>query len=629
MPSIAIPVLSFTDFQDGMRSQEKENKASRLANRESFMKISKEMSDQGQTMSVEDWAAASKDILGPAAWLSVNNPSQQAMELMQSQQTAAAERTAEVRRREQFKADTEEKNTILADVHDQFLSGKTPAETQQYAMGRYGPDLLGRLNLNFDQEHQKAIFEAQAEGRKQGALMYQTVDEAKSALDKQDWMPQVKKDALIAGAQANQSATEALVTKEAISRGGLGWIGNEADQVGLRSAIRTLVPTASKEYEEKLLQQAMQTAKAAAQNAVTAKHTENQIAIQTDLSKNGITQMEKWLALDQSEQQERQKMAATLMQQFSSAEASQAAMAAGMEDKAKVPKGADPAVYSRAAGGLRSYIFDNPMEYVDAVLTKNSAKEKELIANAKPISERRAVVSALANIVTGKFSSVEELAGVVKQSKLFGSKESIAAVGKAIKENDDIANKVVETPGKRPYSGWSSGMIEGDPFGLVDSNLAPSGSEIRQTAQQSADSMRRGFITKAADEIKGFRDAVRSNTHVGATAEQMKAIEEGMARDKARALLKGMGVVNPIMETEFVLKIMEAAGDSQALTRTPYYSEQYKEGVKNIRQSYLLTPGTATLPGAAVPSPREGAGSVYTPPPDGSGAAVGRDAPFR
>ncbi len=164
MPSF-FPDLSSIGHSDTVDDSMQKRQNSRLANRKAMMELLDMQAAQGINVGVDDAARMARDTLGVGAYLNSTAPSTDMLGHMTKQYNDKAAQVQEQRRIAKFKTDNEEKGVILGDVHDQYLSGKSPVEVLQYAQDRYGSELLGRLNLNFDQEQQKALWKAEDDTR--------------------------------------------------------------------------------------------------------------------------------------------------------------------------------------------------------------------------------------------------------------------------------------------------------------------------------------------------------------------------------------------------------------------------------------------------------------------------------
>lgn len=597
------------DFQSGFEEGEEKRLGKRLRNRKALMEIANSAADQGKVLGVDEWASQVNELLGPSAFLSTTAPSQDALNVMLAEQNKRAATVAEKKRREQFASDQQEKSAILADVHDQYLAGKTPAETLQYAQERYGQELLGRLNLNFDQEQQKALFKATTEAKEQGAKLFSTVEEASDFVKQNDWLPQVKKDSLLAGAQLAQTQNESLVMKEALNRGGtMGWIDNEVERESMRNTIRTLLPKASKEYEEQLLNKALSAARSANQNIVTSNQTKWNDEVRRAEAVAAPQNDRVMLEMEEKDKAFRQQTSSSLSKAFASVIDRQTAEAETYVSKGKPVKGVgvDPEKAMVISNGLRTHVFESTADFIAAVKSGDKDKIRAVMAAATPIEQHLAKADALGRLITGSFNTVGDAVAALQQSGLGISKESAAKLGREIKLQRAIAADAAKSENKpKSYSGWGGGM-DGDPFGLAPqgNTFDSSKSKIAQAAALNASDMETKFIKQSAGDIKGMREALRQNGRVGATPEDLQQYEFGIAMDRARALLSGMGVNDKDAEISMARRILAEAGPSISLTRQPSAAERLQGMTDERRKQYQLNPQTGALPGASLSSPR-------------------------
>jgi hypothetical protein len=608
--STVLPTNEAADFYSGFDQEDNNLRSKRLANRDAFMKYADQMSANGKTMGVDDWAALSKDILGPGAWMNVTNPSEQAMTQMASQQAASAQQKAEEIRRSQFKSDQEEKASILSDIHDQATSGKTPAELVQYAQDRYGPDLMNKLNLNFDAEHQKANFEAQTAGFQHGKSMYQTVDDAKAALDGQDWMPQVKKDSIIAGAQANQQVLESKILDLGRARGTTGFLNNEIDQVALRDGIRQLFPNASKDQEDAYLKMATQ---AAVQSKQAADATNTEAVTQKtrlSIAENAPQEQMKIVAMREAEDATRAAAEKATTQQLMGGVDRQRVMA---QEIAKMGTKATD-VDKEVEAGLQTFVFADPSAYENAVRSKNRALVESIKKESPTIADVTARAESLGKLMRYDFRGDGNRAlDAVANSGLGASSQQIQNMGLEIKKQTAIAE---QSPTLSLFQRNPRATYLGK-YGPVSKTLPSSGAtaDIQKTAQQQVDHLNQSFIDGVATEVSQLRTVLQTNTTIGMKSEDLASREEGMVRQRVRSLLKGMGLgadndrKSYAIEQGMVNKILAKAGTAPTLTAIPSRVDAYVTGVYNSRLDAAGMPQTngTVIPGSALPSPRASA----------------------
>lgn len=607
---MAAPVLVDTSplsFFSGMDDQAEKISARRLRNRDALMKLLDEEAAQGKTVGIEEAAALSKSILGPQEWLNNNAPSQEVLTRMTSAQNAKAAQTAEERRRAQFKANKEEADVVTADIQEQFAGGKTPVQVMQYAQERFGPEVLKRLNLDWDKEQQKALYKVQTEGTDQGAR-FSTLDEAKEFVKTNSFLPQAKKDAILSGAEMSQARNEAAIMREARTMGAtLGFMDNDNTREEFRAIVRSTMPRASKEYEDAVVNRAMAAAKGANQTALTARQTSDARAVAQAESLAAPGNDARIIQMEEADKQARLAYGQTLTKRLDDAITRQTGIAETYFSKGKASKnmGVSDEQARTISNTLRTHMIDDVNGLVEVVKKDDPKELQAFLAGQMTINDYATRTQGLAKLATGDFKTPQDAIMVMQSSGIGMSPETVRSIGKEIKANAAIV--------KKPAQGATVGEIIWDGFRLAGQTLAgtpeaykptQSGMQMQEVAKARMDQLQKGFVREAAADIKGMREALQTNGRLGIAGENLQQYEFGLAMDRARILMEGMGSNDKDQQIELAQQILAAAGASPTLVRQPTPAERLKDQQTKRREEQFLSTGTGVQTGAPLPSTR-------------------------
>jgi hypothetical protein len=558
---------SEVSFIQGMDQQEKSNRTDRLANLEAFRKFGADAAAEGNVLSTEQWASMSQNILGRDSWLSSTSPSADAIGMLQQNQAKSAQQTAEVRRREQFKADDAEEKSAFEAAQAHFAGGlDDPVKVLDQLNLRYSPEVIAKLKPKLERARQLAMYSSEKEGLEYGKK-FNSVAEAEEFVKANQHLSKYTAEGMVSSARANEEALVAKVTAAAATQGTTGWRGDEDDTAGMMAIIDTAMPRASAEAKYTMLKSALKTAQASHLNKVASEHESDARTIRTNNANNATASTLTVMKMESEDAAKRQADAKRY---------SDIALQTREGQKLvidKLPKKLKPDHALEVSTAFATYAFKDPLAYAMAVQDGDEKTKTELLRAATPMSVLSARADAIGRLVTGNFRSAGEAAEMFQQSALGVSEASAISAGKIIQVQSDISN-----------SGKSA--------------------EVTQTAKRTALVSRQGFITDAAADIKGFRDAVQSNTHIGAEAGDMQQHEFGIAMQRARWLSAGMRGATKQSEVELAQEIMRQAGPSSSYTRTPYPAERFQTELEHQRGVAGLDQRTGWLPGAGVPSPR-------------------------
>ena len=603
-----IPVLDTIDTFSGMQEEEASNRSKRLANYEAMKKIGDDFAQQGKAMTVEDMANAANSLLGPS-WMNVTNPTSQMISTLQSKQEAAAKIKAEELRRSQLQADENQRKMMEATALERFAAGDTTEDVYASLVDSHGKEWADKLRPNLQRMQQKAIHQISSEGMDFAAKNFDSVDDAVQYISNNTWMSKAEQDAMIKGAQFKEQQAIALVNKEADARGAAGWVGNQQDIDAMKVAIENMFPYSRPEFRQKLLDNATATASAASQRAINKKQVDFAEEVRKSEALNSPIRAKEILTMEESEEKAREQGRARIQQQAMGQLAAQMATAKMFTEEATKNKSEkDRQRLEQMASLLNSYVFDDVQAVQNAVNKGDKEELEKLIKGAQKASDVAASAEALGKIVTGNFSTPDQVISVFRSQGIGVRPEDIAKRGKEIAIQNKIA---ATTPGTTfGQRAWNTAVDVMSALGESPENTAlqrqqfKPGDEIRRTAQATSERMMNDFVVRIADDLKGLRDAMRTNGHITLNANDYQQTEFGLAMERAGQLLQAMGTNNPDARIALAQRILATAGPMEDLKARPYASERYDAAITKARNDMGVNKVGGTLPGAYVPSPR-------------------------
>ncbi len=594
-----LPILSDIGIMKGFDDAVEDTRSKRLRNYEAMQKISKDFTDAGQEMSVEQWAEVSKNVLGPGAWLNNTAPSAATVEVLMANQKKAAANKAELMRREQVKADLEQRKIMESQALDAFAAGASTEDTYAQLVQTHGQEWADKLRPNLQRMQQKAEHDTTMTGVDFGSKMFNTTEEAQDYIaNKGMHLTQWEKNGLLRGAESNQRKIEADIVKMATEQGNsTGWLDNADSEKQMRVAIRALVPNASKEYEERMVKSAMDTARAVSLKVVNQKQVDTVQAARQASATNAEQSARVITEMEIAEENRRKAEAAAIAKQYEVQIETQLRRA---DDLGKKPVKGKERESAEVASALSTHVFDNPEAYVTAVMNGDTETANALIAVAVPVAEHRAKAEAMGNIIRGKFKNAGEVTVSLKNAGFGMSSNTIQRFATELKRQENVANSGGRTVGRSEPVYDELGNVVGFETGYA----GPSDNKMSEAAKQNAAGIRSNFVKSVAVEIKGVREAIRQNTHINATKEEMEENERSVALDRATRLATSMGVSDPAFIQKLVSDIMLEAGATRGYEAEPTPTERFVTRRNTILNDLGVNRDTAVQPGAVLPSPR-------------------------
>jgi hypothetical protein len=629
MQNFAIPFLDAVQGIDEREKRAVENKNTRLANRKALMEIAQSMSDQGQTMGMEDFAKATSDLLGPAAFLSSTAPSQDMLSQLMKQQNAAAAQKAEMIRRDQFRADAEESKTMEDFASGLLVGGADDVSTYEQLVQRFGADRVEKIKNKLPTIKNKALFEAENQGKLFGKDML--VDEATEYVKGKDFLPEPTRQAIIKTATANSAAAEKAVLASAEQMGMSGGFTDSAnDSSALRNLITTSYPGMGIDAVEQLHNKALQIARAASERKVVStdydlgsKARATSMAADSQLYQSVIGLEEKDR---QAREQSRQQFSATNSSPLQE-QASQLALVVGDPKKKQAPLfGKDDAKTGTMTSIVQGYVVP-PARFEElrkAVDDGDSKKIREITATFDTTSAFRSRVEDMGRLTSMQFTGAKEF-----YTSLPSDRETLEAFrkrGREFSDNMQVFNSggVVKTgpryAGGNPRAAVSSGGATGNPrtdaYNRSSQSTTTSGydSPTRMASRAAADTLKSGIVQNISSRIIAMREAANINGSFSASPEEIAANERAIVSSFAGQFLEGTGLsrTSPAYKAavdEMAAAVSENVGPATGVTRRKTAADMLQDYRNSTANNLMLSPNGRAPYGSIQPSVRSG-----TPP---------------
>lgn len=624
MINFDLPTLDETNFQTGAREQEDANVGRRLRNRKALMEVADGFAAQGKEMSMEDWATASKDILGPAAFLSTTTPSRDAIGVMMKEQSAKAAQTAELRRRDQFNADIKESQDMASFAAEMYLQGDDDISVYTKGVERFGKDRFDKIKDKLGNLKMKAGFDGLRTGMEVGRTMM--TDDAERYLQENQFLPKATQDGIRKSAQANQAQAEAAIMQLADQIGASGgYEGNVLEQENLRDTIKARYPNMSAEAVDAVHKKAVQAAEAARQRMVAG--TDYKLGAEARKYAQQIDPQlfSSALQADEAERQRRAREAQTFAQSSMSPLQEQQAQLGNIYGDKKAGK---PAMFKDAskAAEMANYAgtYRIPAGDFDtlraAIEDGDKKKVRELVAGLEPMAVFRARVETGAKLATAPFDNATSFYAVGET--LGQADEEITTIGKKYASNMDVYSKNAKLATTKPkanqYQSSGSGAIagiSGAVAGFADGVNSFFGNEpvadVAMSSKNAAETLRKGLVDHTVSRIASLREAATINGSFSASAEQIREQEMQIARGVARRFVEGTGL-KPGSEgfrlaiEQLATEISQKAGAPQPVNRKATVADRIEQYRSQLSGNLMLErPGMAPN-GSVIPSVRSG-----------------------
>jgi len=617
----AISTQAFDDQTETLRNR-------RLANREAMLKVENAMAANGQKIgSVEDWLTLAQQTLGNSAFLNSGAPSVDAVNVILANQNKAAAAAAEKARREQFKADEEERASVEQMIKARFANGDDPVSVYDQAQKLYGVDAVNKLQPNFKFMKSEAERDGINRGIQYGNTMLEDVDAFNEFKQNNPSVPKFELLGMQRAAENKELKRKADIEAIAANVGSTGPITADAAEFEIRSRITPLFGNnANAAKVEKHVKSAVQVALAASQRKLIASQQDTTEAIRKSIGQNYAQEQQYIYKLDEIE---RERLAALAEKRKKDVLDVQARNVAVVEAALGKTEKASEEVKKKKAeilSAMNSFAFTSGDAnlYIDAIMNNDVKEAAKIKARAVPIEVYKEQVDGVTGIITSahKFTDVNDAFN--KLTRLGMSAQDISSIGREYAKNAALVKDVPaqKTPQKKKsQSSFATDFISAfgatsSPYDVMldDSSVSASvglpsiADETSATAKMTMDSLLNGFKANVVAFIGDAVDALDSNGSVAADQEQLLAFAKRTATERAAAFVSGLGLSKEeaAKRTEQIAtEILNATPAHAPISKKMSPADMFRKTIEDRNAKLLMPQGS--VPNAPQAYPTQGA----------------------
>jgi hypothetical protein len=585
--------VSSAYVSDAFDKRGEELKGRRLANRQALMTIGDQYASNGVSLTVDDWARESQNLLGAGSWLTSTTPSQDAMANMLKQQNEKAKQVQEERRRSQFMADAQERKQMEQDALGYFVNGDDPVTTYEKLREQYG-DNAKKVQPHLSTLANKAQMQAMLEGKQYAEMSINDISEFDKFKEAHPGLSKFHLDGAKKYAESVTNQRNAKIADIASQHGASGgFMANETDRETFRKKIKTLYPGVSDDVLRQNVDDAMAIAAGADQQVKKAKQDQEVAAGRLSDRQNYATNMTNLAKLDNEERDRKLKLSKMKVQEFEGGIASQGELAKQIADPKGAFKDLGPEAKQTLFADFKDRMFADPEAYIAAVKSGKKDDIARIRGASQPISLYRANAEKLSNIITGadNFTNIGE--AVNSLASLGASVADLTNLGREVARNNAIA---ASGAGKSPATNRAEVERNMNARGGRDYQYAEglrgqpsqdtSNADTAATAKLNSSMLLDGFVKNTAQYLKEVREAITANGKFAASPEEMKKIEFDLVMSRATAVAQGMGLPpEQISNTaaQLMSKVMSIAGSPMQINKYDSPADVLRNEMKRMR----------------------------------------------